>query len=137
MNHGGEDLSAYLDGELTTLERLKVVSHLSGCQLCREELDDLILVRSRIRSLPVLEAPPQVINLPRRVVPIFRRRRLWVSAAAAITAVVVGFAALSTPQEPISITLEDLSRPYGALVSLDSGFNSGRVSPDLQAGGTG
>ena len=37
-HHLDEELSVYLDGELTPLEARKVTSHLAGCDGCRDSL---------------------------------------------------------------------------------------------------
>ena len=37
FGHPGEDLSAYLDGELDSLELVRVKGHISGCDHCRDE----------------------------------------------------------------------------------------------------
>ena len=71
--HLGEVVSGYLDGELTPLERRRAESHLAGCDLCRDELTDMMFVRARLRALPMLELPSQVTSPAPGVAPIYRR----------------------------------------------------------------
>ena len=47
-NHVGELLSGYLDGELTQQMRQRVEIHLDACEACRNELEDLEALRSRM-----------------------------------------------------------------------------------------
>ena len=50
--HLGDRLSAYLDGELVTLEHRRVTRHVVECPDCRVELQELDRARIAIRSLP-------------------------------------------------------------------------------------
>ena len=50
--HLGDRLSAYLDGELVTLEHRRVTRHLVDCPDCRVELQELDRARIAVRSLP-------------------------------------------------------------------------------------
>ncbi len=59
MNHEAvqEQLSSYLDGELSAEERAAVEEHLAGCAACREELELLRATLDALHDLPVLPAP--------------------------------------------------------------------------------
>ena len=56
-DHLGEQLSAYLDGELATLEMPVVSAHLDTCSECRRDLAELDKSRIAVRALPGLEPP--------------------------------------------------------------------------------
>src|SRR6476469_8948062 len=51
-----EQLSAYLDDELSPPERFEVEHHLEACPDCRSELEDLRTIASATGMLP--EVPP-------------------------------------------------------------------------------
>jgi anti-sigma factor RsiW len=53
--HPEEDLSAYLDGELSSREASRLESHLSTCEHCGVLLEELRDVRSMLVSLPEFE----------------------------------------------------------------------------------
>ena len=86
-----EELSAYLDGELTPGERSAVEAHLAECPACSEELRLLGEVVSRVDALPRLSAPAALAGAVarglREAPPAAPRvgwvRRLWPAAAAA------------------------------------------------------
>jgi len=83
-------LSAYVDGELSMAESVKVEKHVSSCDLCREELGDYYKMGSFIKSSFTLseevdfsasimrkikaEAPSSVKT--QKTVPIARKKRL-------------------------------------------------------------
>lgn len=46
--HVGEQLSGYIDGELTQQERQRVVLHCESCEGCRQDLAELQALRQRI-----------------------------------------------------------------------------------------
>jgi anti-sigma factor RsiW len=85
--HLGEQLSAYLDGELVTGEVPVVAAHIDSCSDCRRELAELDRSRTAVRALPGVEPP--VFLAPRRE---DKKRRLGVRAAVAVAA---GVAAIS------------------------------------------
>jgi anti-sigma factor RsiW len=47
-NHIGEQLSGYIDGELTQQERQRIRLHCEACSECRENLKELETLRRRI-----------------------------------------------------------------------------------------
>lgn len=74
MNHGNEtsaaewerqreQLSAFLDGELSEGERIALERHLQGCAACQRARAELRQVRALLRALPV-PALPRAFTLP-------------------------------------------------------------------------
>ncbi|MFP3914808.1 MAG: anti-sigma factor family protein [Actinomycetota bacterium] len=126
MSHLDELLSVYLDGETTPAESRRVRVHLGECLRCRHRLQALQEARAAVRSLPVLEMPPELLPAPTTTEPP-RRRTLWLgAAAAAAAALVVATAALNAPRsEPID--LSDLSRQIGARAALEAGSGTIKV----------
>lgn len=127
IGHVGEGISAYLDGELEPAELSRVTQHLAGCETCRGDLESFALVRSRLRSLPMLELPEELA--PSRKVEAGGRgfRIVW-GAAAAVIAGLVTVASLNAPREVVEITTENLGAQYAARHSLDPG-STGRLLP--------
>jgi hypothetical protein len=92
--HPGDRLSAYLDGELDAAARAAVDAHLRDCAACRQELEDLAMVDSAARALPVPAPAGYFEALPARVrgrIAARRRRTVpvwtWAAAAALLLAV--------------------------------------------------
>ncbi len=50
-------LSPYLDDRVTTGERIQAEEHMRQCAVCREQLQQLILLRELLQNLPELEMP--------------------------------------------------------------------------------
>ncbi len=124
MTHLGDLISAYLDGETTSAETARVVSHIESCERCRAEMADVHAARGALRSLPVLEVPDGVfenIGLAPSVVPLRRRPVTWVAAAAAAVLIVVASASLATP-DAIGVTLYDVSLNHGQQQLTDPGI---------------
>lgn len=134
MNHPSELISAYLDGELSVRERSQLLRHLASCGRCASELEEIQQVRSAVRSLPLLELPPELAVLQQGdVVPLRKRRGVWAGTAAAVVALFIALAALLAPPPP-SVSVEDLSSMFGARVSLDPGFGPAKaVGPQVGA----
>jgi len=132
MSHAVEQISAYLDGELARAEIDQLQAHLATCGKCSAELQEMQVVRSAVRSLPLLELPPGLIpEADAEVVPLRRNKGFWVGAAAAVVALVIAVAAIVTPSTP-SVALEELNSRYGARASLDPAFGPAKVIvPDL------
>lgn len=127
MRHSGEQISAYLDGELNGPELKGFLQHLGGCGPCSEELLEIQEVRAAVRSLPVIEMPAGLIpSAGADVVPLHRSRGFWVSTAAAVAIVIIAIAALITPA-PLTISVDDLNSRFGARVSLDPAFGPAKV----------
>lgn len=121
--HLSEELSAYLDGELTTQELPNVVAHLRECDDCRAELADLDRSRTAVRALPGLE-PPAFLEVHRSIEEDRRRRRIWPAAAAvgSIAAAALAFTLVATGDDPspTAITVEDLQSRHSAVASVSS-----------------
>jgi anti-sigma factor RsiW len=134
MSHAGDLISAYLDGELSRAEIEQLQTHLSSCGRCAAEIQEMQLVRSAVRSLPMLELPAGLVpEADAEVVPLRRNKGFWVGAAAAAVALVIAIAALVTPSSP-SIAIDELNSRYGARASLDPAFGPAKVVvPDLGA----
>ena len=127
--HLGEMVSAYVDGELPPEDRYEAESHLAGCDLCREELADMMMVRARLRGLPMLESP---LDLTQRTSPapgpVYRRPRVLVAAAAATASMVLALAALAAPTDVVALSGEEFNMTYRARASLDQN-QTGRLVP--------
>ena len=126
--HLGEVVSAYLDGELPPIERRRAESHLAGCDLCREELTDMMFVRARLRAMPMLELPADLARKAPAVAPIYRRVRVLVGAAAAAVAMVMALAAAASPGDVVALSGDEFSMSYRARGSLDQN-QTGRLVP--------
>lgn len=60
MDHVGELLSGYVDGELTQQQRQQVDLHCADCAQCRSERQDLVDLRQQIHGLPLSQVGPDV-----------------------------------------------------------------------------
>lgn len=118
--HLGDRLSAYLDGELVTLEHRRVTKHIVDCADCRVELQELDRARIAVRSLPGVETT-MTAEIPATVVP-HRRRRIIAGGigAAAAAALLVGLA-VGGGDDPVFI-LNDLATRHIARASAEPGF---------------
>ena len=117
--HLGDRLSAYLDGELVTLEHRRVTRHLVDCADCRAELQELDGARIAIRSLPGVDTTTtgEIPATPAR-----HRRGVIAGGigAAAAAALLVGLA-VGGGDEPVFI-LDDLATRHVARASAEPGF---------------
>lgn len=119
--HLGDRLSAYLDGELVTMEYRRVTRHLVDCPECRAELAELDRARIAVRSLPGVDTGmtgeiPVLAVLPDRR----RRRGLVVGgiAATAAAAVLVLGVTLGGGDAPV-YSLDDLAARHVARASAE------------------
>lgn len=116
--HLGEQLSAYLDGELDTSEIPILSSHLSSCVDCRVELAELDRSRTAVRALPGVEPP---IFLAPRIEERKMRRglRTAVAVLAGAAAIAVAFAVtpLGDSGAPEAISIIDLDARHTARAS--------------------
>ena len=128
--HLTEELSAYLDGELTTHEMPAVIDHLQACDDCRAELADLDRSRIAVRALPGLE-PPAFLATRRDLSDARRRRRLWPAVAAAgsvaAAALVITLSMAGDDPAPAAISVEDLESRHTAVASVPAGATAVRV----------
>lgn len=126
MSHLDELLSAYLDGETDPSESRRVSGHLIQCLRCRRRLAGLQEARAAVRSLPLLQMPPDLVPVEDADrVP--RRRPVWLGAAAAAVAALIAVASLAGGPDQEAIDLSDLTRQVGARAALDSGAGSLKV----------
>ena len=116
--HLGEQLSAYLDGELVTEEIPVVSAHLDGCPDCRRELGDLDRSRTAVRALPGVEPP---VFLAPRIEEKRSRRGLRTAVALAAGAAAVSLAFAVTPlgdsDEPAAVSITELGSRHTARAS--------------------
>ncbi len=81
-------LSAFLDDELDENHALVVTRHASTCDRCTGELDALRTMRSALRSLPAVGAPPATIFrdaiLSAEAASVRRRRTVTAAASAGL-----------------------------------------------------
>ncbi len=122
--HPGEQLSAYLDGQLDTAEHDYVIGHLDYCTDCRLELHELDSARTAIRSLPGLE-PPEFIATHRERVARERwtRRRVVAAGVGIAAAAAFVFATFGPATETGDLDITPLFDQHQARVSVDPGFN--------------
>lgn len=132
--HPGEQLSAYLDGQLDTSEHEFVISHLDFCTDCRLELHELDSARTAIRSLPGLE-PPEFLAVHRERVARERwtRRRVVAAGVGIAAAAAFVFSVFGPSTEPGDLDIAPLFDQHQARVSVDPGFN---VIPAFAPSGT-
>ncbi len=124
--HMSVELSAFLDGELTTTELPVVAAHIDTCIDCRHELADLDRSRTAVRALPGLE-PPAFLSIQREVA-LAPRRGVRTTAAvlvgAAAVAIAFSFGPFASSSEPSSVTISDLDARHAAVASVPSGIQT-------------
>lgn len=129
-DHLGEQLSAYLDGQLATVEMPVVAAHLDTCTECRRELGELDKSRTAIRALPGLE-PPAFLDV-HRVTRTDRqhRARTAVIVASGVAAVALAFTIgpFAGQPEPTAVSISDLQSRHTAVASVPSGVIGVQVS---------
>jgi len=82
-----EQLSAWLDGELTEEGRAQVAAHLDSCAACRRELAQFVALNAALAELPA----PEPSGLAERVlVRVQARRRYWWQNLALAASLVMG-----------------------------------------------
>ena len=120
--HLGEQISAYLDGELATIEMPAVSTHLDTCTDCRRELAELDKSRTAVRALPGLE-PPAFLEV-RRAAKVDHKRglRTTIAVASGVAAVTIAFTLgpFSSEPEPTAVSITDLQSRHTAIASVPS-----------------
>lgn len=123
--HLGEQLSAYLDGELITSEVPIVSSHVGSCSDCRRELADLDSSRTAVRALPGVEPP---VFLAPRIEEKKSRRGLRTAVAivagAAAVSMIFAVSPLGDGPDPTAVSIVDLESRHVA-VSSGGGIPTG------------
>ena len=130
--HLGDRLSAYLDGELVTLEHRRVTSHLAECVECRTELQDLDRARTAIRSLPGVDSGMSGV-VP--AIPVKKRRRGLIAGGigvAAAAALFLGITMGGGGAQP-ALTLNDLAARHVARASAEPAFSVLPVMVEVSA----
>jgi anti-sigma factor RsiW len=103
QEHPSDQLTAYVDGELTLEEAAEVAAHLAECAHCREVVSDLRAVQTLLRSLSEPSPDPSLLLRARERVEsvLARKPRLsrWLIAGAVSFAVLtfVALVPLSPP----------------------------------------
>jgi anti-sigma factor RsiW len=129
MGHLGESISGYLDGELDGSERRRAEAHIAGCEVCRQDLEDMVMIRARLRSLPMLELPTDLTEARAKTRPIYRWPRFFVGAAAAAVAALVAFATIFPEDAVFALSDDTFAASYRARASLDPTFTGRPISP--------
>ncbi len=128
--HIGEELSAFLDGELTTGEVPIVTSHLDICNECRHELAALDRSRTAIRALPGIE-PPVFLDMRREQSRHGRRgmrAAVVVASGAAAVALAFTIGPFASTNEPTTITISDLDARHAAVAFVPSAVQVSNVA---------
>lgn len=87
-----EQLSAFLDDEVSDADALDIARHVSRCDPCAAELEGVRLARDAVRSLPTLKPPPALVSHPQQP-PRQRRPLVLLGIAGAVAATGMIFAA--------------------------------------------
>jgi len=142
-----ELLSAYIDGELSAGELLRVEQHLRRCHWCADEVDALRRTISLVASLDEVPVPPtfhaqlheRLAALKPPVAAEKSRRKVarrsavwrWSVPAAAAAAVLVGVAGLNGLRLPLTLPpLVAHNEPPGQTVASADAVPHGSLSPE-------
>jgi anti-sigma factor RsiW len=119
VNHPGDLLSAYLDGEASPADRRIVLEHLEGCSSCRDGLRALEEARDAVRSLPMLELPRLGRN------PARARRPAVAWAVTGVAAAVIALGLAFVPDEPeAAFDFDTLRDQHTARLVVDPGIST-------------
>lgn len=143
------ELSAYIDGELTEAARAGVQAHLGACAHCQQRLAELRRLGEGMAQLPQLEPPPRFVTDVRRKIRGEGEEKSWVDVvfrpmwlklpveAVALLVLAVGImfavrppakpaketalytAAIETPTAPAETNPTDARKRTDALAKLD------------------
>lgn len=135
-------LSGYADGSLPTAHVSRIQAHLSGCESCRRQLEELVALKRLLGSVETPDAGLEFWTAALKRIPpgAARRRRALRAvlgirvAGAAIVALVIGYAMLrqpaeydsTNPQAPVAVATFDPA----ALVSMHAQVRAGRPLAD-------
>jgi anti-sigma factor RsiW len=61
-----EQLSAFLDDEVSDADAVDIARHVSRCEACAAELEGIRLARDAVRSLPSLKPPARLFGSPQQ-----------------------------------------------------------------------
>jgi anti-sigma factor RsiW len=129
-DHLGEQLSAYLDGELATIEMPIVSAHLDTCLECRRDLAELDRSRIAVRALPGLE-PPEFLAVHRETrndhKRSFKTAVIVASGIAAVT-LAVTLGPFASDPSPTAVSISDLQSRHTAVASFPTGAIGVQVS---------
>jgi anti-sigma factor RsiW len=93
------DIYAYLEGDLSPVQRGTIERHLGSCPRCREAVEERKLFSAAASSLPNLDVPPDFIErVMAKIVPVRRRFPVWlitVAAGLASLSVLLGILVIS------------------------------------------
>jgi anti-sigma factor RsiW len=115
---GGEALSSYLDRRLSPADSARLEKHLTSCELCRRQLEELRAVVEGLHALPSMPAPrsfalrPEQVEAPQRSTPI--RLTAWAQRASAFAPAGVAVAALVVFLVLVGVDLGTLGGGGGA-----------------------
>jgi len=104
MLHLTDQLTAYLDGALTSEEAAAVAAHLAECPECRGTLDDLQAVRNLLRAVPPHHPHPALLpHTFARLEHVEARRSVprWLIATATTVAGIALLLQLRLPAAPL------------------------------------
>lgn len=115
-----DQLSAYVDQELTGTARQELEEHLKGCETCRRRLEALRQTVNAIRAVPQ-ETPPRAFTIPAQRRQSFRwlPTVAWAGGAAAAALIVVS----------VGISLSNLNRAGGAATTANQ-YRGGAGAPE-------
>jgi len=111
-----QQLSAYLDGELTPEWAAEVREHLAGCAACRADLEGLRAVKRLLGALPVPEPPG---DLETAILARVERARRWWWLPRPRPAVALAAAALTVVLVTVPLVRGHRDRLRASEVSLD------------------
>ena len=119
FRHGGtrDLLSSYIDGEVSTSERLRIERHLAVCEECRQELESLRLTVSALRQLPEVQTA-RSFAISERPAPV-RSATGWIVgvrlAASAAAVVLVGLILADVTGLVVQSDLTEWTRQSGRI----------------------
>lgn len=128
--HLDEELSAFLDGELATVEMPLVTSHLETCGECRMMLADLDRSRIAVRALPGVE-PPEFLDVHREAEPASTRRAPAIIAiATGVAAVLLAFTVgpFGSGGDRPTISIAELDARHAAVASVPTAVQIANTS---------